>query len=157
MANETSKIVICTKFWLISCMILFVLICSCTTLKHVKIYLIKSAYQGWYFALFHAHPHTLESFRTQRQGLSELYQKILKIWHCHNPKNVRFWTKKSHCALGQIGPKNHIIATNPFKKFHIYGTNQSKKFHIFGTNPSEKLGRLQSMLSHVILHQIPQI
>ena len=34
----------------------------------------------------------------QRPGLPEIYPKIWRFRHCLNPKNVRFWTKKTHCA-----------------------------------------------------------
>ena len=34
----------------------------------------------------------------QRPDLPEIYPKIWKFWHCLNPKNVRFWTKKTHCV-----------------------------------------------------------
>ena len=34
----------------------------------------------------------------QRPGLPEIYPKIWRFRHCLNPKNVHFWTKKTHCA-----------------------------------------------------------
>ena len=34
----------------------------------------------------------------QWSGLSEIYPKIWGFWHCQNVKNVRFGTKKTHCA-----------------------------------------------------------
>ena len=80
-ASETSEIVIYTKFANFWCMALLVPICSCTTLKHVKIYPIKLAYQGTNFTLFHAHPHTLEfsfgHFQTPKeQGYLKFTQKF---------------------------------------------------------------------------------
>ena len=80
-ASETSKIVmyaIFANFWWNA---LLVPICSCTTLKHVKIYPIKLAYQGTNFTLFHAHPHTLQfslgNFQTLKdQSYPKFTQKL---------------------------------------------------------------------------------
>ena len=70
-ASEISKIKIYAKFWVFLWKTLFVLVYSCTTLKHIKNYLIKSTYQGINFALFHVHYNTLE----------------LSIWHFQTPKD----------------------------------------------------------------------
>ena len=105
-ANKTSKIVIYAKFGYISCMTLFVPICSCTTLKHARIYLWNQATRVQTLPFFIASPY-LRTFLgafldPQRSGLSEIYPKIWRFWHWKNLKNVRFWTKKTHCALVRI-------------------------------------------------------
>ena len=102
-ANETSKIIIYAKFGYISCMTLFVPICSCTTLKHARIYLWNQVTRVQTLPFFIASPY-LRTFLgafldPQRSGLSEIYPKIWRFWHWKNLKNVRFWTKKTHCAL----------------------------------------------------------
>ena len=76
-ASETWKIVIYAKFWVFQCITHIVPICSCTTLKHVRIYLIKLTYQGTNFTLFHAHPHTLEfSFGPFQTPKDQIYPKF---------------------------------------------------------------------------------
>ena len=79
-------------------MTLFVPICSCTTLKHARIYLWNQATRVQTLPFFIAFPYPKTFFWAfsdpQRSGLSEIYPKFWRFWHCQNVKNVRFWTKK---------------------------------------------------------------
>ena len=98
MANETSKIVIYAKFWVYFMLRFHVPICSCTTLKNVRIYLENQVTRVQTLLIFIASPYLRTFFwafsDSQRSGLSEIYPKNWWFWHCRNPKNVRFWTKK---------------------------------------------------------------
>ena len=106
MANETSKIVIYAKFWVYFMLRFHVPICSCTTLKNVRIYLENQVTRVQTLLIFIASSYLRTFFwafsDSQRSGLSEIYPKNWWFWHCRNPKNVRFWTKKTHCVLVQI-------------------------------------------------------
>ena len=101
--NETSKIVIYAIFWVYFMLRFHVPICSCTTLKNVRIYLENQVIRVQTLLIFIASPYLRTFFwafsDSQRSGLSEIYPKNWWFWHCRNPKNVRFWTKKPHCAL----------------------------------------------------------
>ena len=101
-ANETSKIVIYAKFWVYFMLRFHVPICSCTTLKNVRIYLENQVTRVQTLLIFIASPYLRTFFwafsDSQRSGLSEIYPKNWWFWHCRNTKNVHFWTKKNHCA-----------------------------------------------------------